>query len=1173
MKQHKTILFSNKHLNDKTIRFGLLHSVILSFFLLAWLLPAQAATNYEFSPTGPLPGDCRLDALSTNAYTCGVVTLADGDIITVGAQAVTVTFNGRFTTAAGNQINADGDANDLTLNTSAVLTLGSNTFLNANVTSSAAINVEADSRIGGNLTGTSTTGVITLKERNIVGGFIQTDEGAIDIGKGSETEGRVISTGAGIVTIGDDVKIGGSIETVAGAISLGNRSETTASIISTGAGVISIGDDVKIGGSVETVVGAISIGDRSTTTGNVTSIGNSTAAGVGVVTIGTDVIIGGSVETVVGAINIGNRSKTNSSVTSNNSSMADGAGVVTIGNNVVVGGNVESVAGAITIGDSSTTCDSVIITGAGVATIKTGVKIGGSITTAIGAINIDTDSRIGGNITPLDPVVVDIKGSWVGGNVETIDGGLTLTNSRVYGTVRTTGKGALTMDPTTGGDRDMDLESLQSPPACPSATSPLHHLEIVGSDNGVTCDANNFIIRAWADAEQNTRFTAAAITGEMTHSGDSEVTVTYPKSSIFTIDSGLSETTIQVNVTKEGTVTFDATATGATGNTTCRLGGANSCDFLASSVGFIFSNSDKATDILTQTAGNNSLIYLRAVKTDSDTAACVAALNGNSAIELGYTCNNPTTCNNNYLDITTADGTKTVKSTDEPSFVELSFDDEGYAPLTFNYRDVGNITLNASKAPSEDLLTEMRGDSNAFVVKPDHFQITLDQLSAEDPPLSATGPDSEIFTSAGTDFGVTVTAMNADNEITPNYGNENDSETIALTHTLVKPTGGVAGELDTSLSPSSPKEVNGIFYVTANWSEVGIINLIATVDGTDGANYLGASADNATTTLSNVGRFTPARFSITSTQHGAFKNAHTSYTYIGQPFTYIATTPPAFTLNALNDNALNDADAITQNYSGVWSKLTDSKITVTASTNDRKKLDSTEQAGAFMPVVYTKHLTSLDIPTDNGNGTFDFEFTDKDTFVYTRNENSQITPFKPAIDLVIVSITDSDKVTTGVINTTLTPDASNMNMVFGRLLINNIHGSELTALVMPMQIEIFNDSKTWEIHTADTTTQMADDDLKFIDKLSSAYNSKPEVVNKPALSGVLNVNLSSPGPDIDGYIDVTPELSDTGANLEWLKFDWSGTSSTFDENPTAKATFGIYKGSSFQIYIQQAFPK
>jgi hypothetical protein len=1114
MKQHKTIVFSNKRLNDKTIRFGLLRSVILSFFLLAWL-PAQAATNYEFSPTGPLPGDCRLDALSTNAYTCDVVTLADGDIITVGAQAVTVTFNGRFTTAAGNQINADGDANDLTLNirnASAVLTLGPNTFLNANVTSSAAVNVEVDSRIGGNLTGTSTTGVINLEEKNIVNGFIQTEEGAINIGKESETAGSVISTGAG---------------------------------------VISIGDDVKIGGSVETVAGAISIGDRSTTTGNVTSSGNSTAAGV---TIGTDVIIGGSVESVAGAITIGDSSTTCVSV------IITGAGAAKINTGVKIGGNITTAAGAINVDTDSRIGGN--ITSAGVATIGSGVEIDVNITTALGGINIG----IGGNITPSAPVVVDITGSWVGGNVEIIDGVLTLTNSRVYGTVRTTGNGALTMNPNTGGDKDMDLKSLQSPPACPSATIPLHHLEIVGSDNGVTCDANNFIIRAWADAEQNTRFTAATVTGEMLHSGDPEVTVTYPESPIFTIDSGFSETTIQVNVTTEGTVTFDATATDATDNTTCSLGGANSCDFLANSVGFIFSNSDKVTDILTQTAGNDSLIYLRAVKTDSDTAACVAALDGNSAINLGYTCNNPTTCNNNYLDITTADETKTTVES-AGSSVELSFDDSGYAPLTFNYRDVGNISLNASKAPSEDLLTEMRGDSNDFVVKPDHFQITLDRLSAEDPPLSATGPDSEIFTSAGTDFGVTVTAMNADDEITPNYGNENDPETIALTHTLVKPTieaGGVPGDLNTSL----PTVGNGIFSVTANWTEVGIINLIATVDGTDGANYLGASANDATTTLSNVGRFTPASFSITSPQNGAFKNAHTSsatYTYIGQPFTYIATTPPAFTLNALNA-----ADAITQNYSGAWSKLTASSIIVTAPTSDKNKLDSTEQAGAFMPLVYTKDLASLAIPS--GNGTFDFEFTN-DEFVYTRKENSQITPFTPAIDLVIVSITDSDLVTTGVINTTLTPDASNMDMVFGRLRMNNIHGSDLTALLMPMQIEIFNDAKTFEIHTADTTTQMADDDLTFIYELSSVYDSKPEVVNPTALSGILNVNLSSPGPGIDGYIEVTPDLSTTGADLEWLRFDWSSGTSTFNENPTARATFGIYKGSSFQIYIQQAFPK
>jgi MSHA biogenesis protein MshQ len=739
------------------------------------------------------------------------------------------------------------------------------------------------------------------------------------------------------------------------------------------------------------------------------------------------------------------------------------------------------------------------------------------------------------------------------------------------------------MDPTTGGDRDMDLESLQSPSACPSATSPLHHLEIVGSDNGVTCDANDFIIRAWADAEQNTRFTAAAITGEMTHSGDSDVTVTYPKSPIFTIDSGLSETTIQVNVTKEGTVTFDATATGATGNTTCRLGGANSCDFLASSVGFIFSNLDKATDILTQTAGKDLSIYLRAVKTDSDTAACVAALDGNSAIELGYTCNNPTTCNNNYLDITTADGTKTtVKSTDssdEPSFVELSFDDEGYAPLTFNYRDVGNITLNASKVPSEDLLTEMRGDSNAFVVKPDHFQITLDQLSAEDPPLSATGPDSEIFTSAGTDFGVTVTAMNADDEMTPNYGNENDPETIALTHTLVKPTieaGGVPGDLNTSL----PTVGNGSFSVNANWSEVGIINLIATVDGIDGANYLGASADDATTTLSNVGRFTPATLLIEAVNQGSFISPTSAppFIYVGQPFSYDPANRPSFKVTALNA-FLN----VTENYSGAWGKLKSIVFTGPTEDTDKKGADGS----APMELNYVPDNTGFQILTSGAalplafKGVFNVTFID-DIFTYTKDSNSQVPPFKPSVDLIINSVTDDDDIIAAGVrdidgdtseSITLNPTGADSQIRFGRLQMENNHGSELTALVMPMQIEIFNDSKTWEIHTADTTTQMADDDLTFIDELSSAYDSKPEVVNTPALSGILNVNLSSPGPDINGYIDVTPDLSTTGANLEWLRFDWSGTSSTFDEDPTAKATFGIYKGSSFQIYIQQAFPK
>jgi hypothetical protein len=52
---------------------------------------------------------------------------------------------------------------------------------------------------------------------------------------------------------------------------------------------------------------------------------------------------------------------------------------------------------------------------------------------------------------------------------------------------------------------------------------------------------------------------------------------------------------------------------------------------------------------------------------------------------------------------------------------------------------------------------------------------------------------------------------------------------------------------------------------------------------------------------------------------------------------------------------------------------------------------------------------------------------------------------------------------------------------------------------------------------------------------------------------------------------VTPDLSIAGANLEWLRYDWSTGAGTFNENPTGSATFGIYKGNRFQIYIQQTY--
>ncbi|MFT7007119.1 MAG: MSHA biogenesis protein MshQ [Colwellia sp.] len=317
MKQRQTIFRDGIFSNIKAIRWALLRLVALLWLLLVGL-PAQAATDYVFSSTGPLlPVGCSINPASTNSYTCGVLTLAAGDTIAVGSTPVTITFTGAFTTAESNSINNLGAISDLNIITNGVLTLGANTILNANVTGTAAINIGIGSTIGGNLTASSTTGVVTLAVNTAVGGFIHTDAGAVTIGN-SSTVGGDVRTVAGVVTLLTDINVGGDISTDAGAITIGDGSSTCGSVISTGAGIVTITTNIQVGGAVRTVAGAITIGAGSTVGGDVNP------TGAGVVTL-TNVRVGGKVETGAGAITL-----TDTRV--HGTVAATGAGVVTLTN-------------------------------------------------------------------------------------------------------------------------------------------------------------------------------------------------------------------------------------------------------------------------------------------------------------------------------------------------------------------------------------------------------------------------------------------------------------------------------------------------------------------------------------------------------------------------------------------------------------------------------------------------------------------------------------------------------------------------------------------------------------------------------------------------------------------------------------------------------------------------
>jgi hypothetical protein len=109
----------------------------------------------------------------------------------------------------------------LSIVTKSSFTLGDSTFLNANLISSAAINMGTTSNVGGNIT--ASTGTATLPWNSTVGGDIITIEVAVNVSDSSTISGGGTSTQAGVDTLTTDTNVSGSITTDAGAINIGIR--------------------------------------------------------------------------------------------------------------------------------------------------------------------------------------------------------------------------------------------------------------------------------------------------------------------------------------------------------------------------------------------------------------------------------------------------------------------------------------------------------------------------------------------------------------------------------------------------------------------------------------------------------------------------------------------------------------------------------------------------------------------------------------------------------------------------------------------------------------------------------------------------------------------------------------------------------------------------------------
>ncbi len=142
----------------------------------------------------------------------------------------------------------------------------------------------------------------------------------------------------------------------------------------------------------------------------------------------------------------------------------------------------------------------------------------------------------------------------------------------------------------------------------------------------------------------------------------------------------------------------------------------------------------------------------------------------------------------------------------------------------------------------------------------------------------------------------------------------------------------------------------------------------------------------------------------------------------------------------------------------------------------------------------------------------------------------------------------------------------------GRLIINNAHGSEMAALPVPLSIEYFN-GLNWSINTNDNCSSIIDNDFNRVQSIANSTTGVPLTTPLPStllstqfLAGENTLTFSAPGEDNIGYIDITADLS----SMQWLQFDWDGNGSHGD-NPTGRASFGIFKGSEKLIFRREIY--
>ena len=594
-------------------------------------------------------------------------------------------------------------------------------------------------------------------------------------------------------------------------------------------------------------------------------------------------------------------------------------------------------------------------------------------------------------------------------------------------------------------------------------------------------------------------------------------------------------------------------------------------------------------------AGSTSGVIRTKVSGTAFSVAVVAVNTAGTGVETSFTGN----VRVEVLDASSTTGTVNASTGCNPNWTVAS----GTSAVTLNFAasDAGrkNVSLTVAEAfpnarirvsyPDTGTATITGCSTDNFAIRPASFASfsvtdatsstagTTRSLTSTAAPLS-TALSGNFVHKAGRPFTVRATAVNSAGTTTALY---TGTPTTSLSHcgTPSSACGGTLGAM--AYSPTTSAGL--VSTNSATYSEAGAFNLqlvdssFANVDAADGSTA--AERDITSGTLT-VGRFVPDRFAITVTTTPLLRTfgstcASRSFTYFGQPFGY-AVLPRA------NVTAQNASGTATLNY------------------------PSTKFATLQPGTAYATTPTSLGLTTSGamttltasylGNAVADIQVTaSTESLSLTRSATTPQSPLLASAYSIDTtwSLTDTSETTGGIAtNESITGSVTFADTAFdaggefryGQLKLGSAYGSELVALAVPVETQYWNGTG-FVTNTADHCTALPTSSLSLANFRGSlaACETAPTASSASVSSGRTVMRLAAPGNGNKGSVDGTVQLgaaitpgavrcSAVGAatsaavpaNLPWLQSKAPG-GSTYDQNPSARFSFGQYKSPLIQL--------